>query len=448
MTGFASWRVGAQARGPGPQGEETIMRAHRRLVSVAAAMTLCSIVVGVSGAEAQNQSVFDAEVRFEFQDEYLQRCTISGTEGDDILRGTPGPDVICGFGGDDQLFGLEGDDILDGGNGDDRLYGAAGNDYIVGAGGDDLAYGGTGDDDIVGTNFSRTDGFETGQDRFIGGDGNDVIAGGWYIGTFFFRSGDDNGGARLFGGAGADAIFGTDGDDTIYVGPGGGIAYGYDGDDRLIGGKADGGPGVGGQYCDRSVPDGLGGASGAGTNLLNGGNGNDTLASGGGVSCMVGGNGSDRIYGSELDDVIWAGGSDQIPDGGVRIPTGRSEDRDRIYAKGGDDVILGSAGSELVFAAGGDDIFAAVFRFGENNGDDQIRLGDGNDIAVTGDGDDSIVAGPGADDISGGSGNDRLWPGRDGDVDVVDGEDGTDSCGISAPDATPTDCENIFRFDP
>ena len=39
-------------------------------------------------------------------------CTISGTEGRDVLVGSPGPDVICGFGGDDLISGLGGADTL------------------------------------------------------------------------------------------------------------------------------------------------------------------------------------------------------------------------------------------------------------------------------------------------------------------------------------------------
>ena len=32
-------------------------------------------------------------------------CTITGTAGADVLRGTPRADVICGLGGDDILWG-------------------------------------------------------------------------------------------------------------------------------------------------------------------------------------------------------------------------------------------------------------------------------------------------------------------------------------------------------
>jgi Beta-propeller repeat/RTX calcium-binding nonapeptide repeat (4 copies) len=59
-------------------------------------------------------------------------CTITGTGGDDVLRGAAEDDVICGLGGDDRLSGGKGDDVLYGGRGLDRLTGGAGRDTCVG----------------------------------------------------------------------------------------------------------------------------------------------------------------------------------------------------------------------------------------------------------------------------------------------------------------------------
>ena len=49
-------------------------------------------------------------------------ATIVGTEGNDQLFGTPGPDVIVTLGGDDSVFGLAGDDRICLGPGDDILH--------------------------------------------------------------------------------------------------------------------------------------------------------------------------------------------------------------------------------------------------------------------------------------------------------------------------------------
>jgi len=42
-------------------------------------------------------------------------CTITGTDGNDVLKGTVAPDVICGGAGNDVLIGRPGDDMLVGG---------------------------------------------------------------------------------------------------------------------------------------------------------------------------------------------------------------------------------------------------------------------------------------------------------------------------------------------
>ena len=73
-------------------------------------------------------------------------CTITGTPGPDILRGTAGNDVICGLGGRDRLAGRGGNDILMGGAGADVLAGGPGNDMLMGGAGADTGSGGRGTD--------------------------------------------------------------------------------------------------------------------------------------------------------------------------------------------------------------------------------------------------------------------------------------------------------------
>jgi Ca2+-binding RTX toxin-like protein len=88
---------------------------------------------------------------------HAQACTITGTNGADVLVGTPGRDVICGLGGNDRidagggndvLIGGPGADVLGGGGGNDVLYGGPGNDRLQGDAGDDTVYGGPGNDTI------------------------------------------------------------------------------------------------------------------------------------------------------------------------------------------------------------------------------------------------------------------------------------------------------------
>ena len=58
------------------------------------------------------------------------RCDFLGTDGDDTLDGTPGPDVICGLGGDDVLSGGDGDTLV-GGPGNDRFTKVTPDDCVV-----------------------------------------------------------------------------------------------------------------------------------------------------------------------------------------------------------------------------------------------------------------------------------------------------------------------------
>ena len=66
-------------------------------------------------------------------------CSILGTDGDDVLTGSPFDDIICGLGGNDRLDGGDGDDVLLGGEGDDGLVGGEGDDCMVGGPGSDRA---------------------------------------------------------------------------------------------------------------------------------------------------------------------------------------------------------------------------------------------------------------------------------------------------------------------
>ena len=67
-------------------------------------------------------------------------CTITGTNGPNLLEGTGGPDVICGRGGDDVITAKGGNDVVRGGGGDDTIYGDGGRDTLLGGRGNDSIY--------------------------------------------------------------------------------------------------------------------------------------------------------------------------------------------------------------------------------------------------------------------------------------------------------------------
>ncbi|MCZ2813787.1 ExeM/NucH family extracellular endonuclease [Modestobacter sp. VKM Ac-2979] len=76
--------------------------------------------------------------------------TLVGTEGDDVLRGGNGVDVIMGLGGNDTITGGNGADIICGGAGDDVIRGGNGSDVLLGGAGDDELYGDNGSDTLIG----------------------------------------------------------------------------------------------------------------------------------------------------------------------------------------------------------------------------------------------------------------------------------------------------------
>ncbi len=89
-------------------------------------------------------------MRISVTGEVASECTITGTEGDDVLVGTTGDDHICGLGGNDVLIGFRGNDVLVGGPGHDVLEGYDGRDTLVGGRGRDVLIGGRGFDTLNG----------------------------------------------------------------------------------------------------------------------------------------------------------------------------------------------------------------------------------------------------------------------------------------------------------
>jgi hypothetical protein len=102
-------------------------------------------------------------------------CTIIGTQGADLLRGTPRRDVICGLGGNDWILAAGGNDVVYGGGGRDRLYGESGNDQLFGGAGADRLLGGLGRDVLSGGSLGDVLIGGSGADRLLGGGNNDII---------------------------------------------------------------------------------------------------------------------------------------------------------------------------------------------------------------------------------------------------------------------------------
>ncbi|WP_146150862.1 HYR domain-containing protein, partial [Candidatus Nitrosopelagicus brevis] len=87
-----------------------------------------------------------------------------------------------------------------------------------------------------------------------------------------------------------------------------------------------------------------------------------------------------------------------------------------------DDILIGTALSDLIFANGGDDIISG------DKGNDCILAGDGDDIIFGNQGNDHISGQGGNDIIKGQSGEDFVFGGLG--LDVIDGGDDIDTCKV------------------
>ncbi len=147
-----------------------------------------------------------------------QEPTLSGTKGDDNLRGTSGTDVIDARGGDDEITNVNGTDVVCGGPGHDTINGERG--FLV-------LRGGRGQDRIQASGPRPRPCDDTGgasascafpQALLIGGGGADILVGGRYHEHLIGGAGRDRlrgrrSGDHLDGGAGTDGLHGGRGSD-------------------------------------------------------------------------------------------------------------------------------------------------------------------------------------------------------------------------------------------
>lgn len=315
-------------------------------------------------------------------------------DGNDTLQAGSGEDQIDGGDGDDNLSGGAGDDTLTGGEGDDTLMGDAGNDDLRGGDGAD--------------SFVVSDGF--GNDTITGGDDNDEID----------LSGLTGPVTVTFTGDEAGEI--TDGTDTITFSE---IEHLILSDqDNYVDGTASTKVSISTGSGDDTI---IGGDGGLGRgDLIDGGDGNDSISGLGGLDTLYGGDGNDTIDGGDWDDLIDGGDGNDVIEAGEEASVG---DDDTIYGGEGNDTITSS---EV-------DSRSSDALYGEE-GDDHISVagGDANTLSG-GSGDDTLQSGSGADVISGGDdadtfivqdgfGNDTIVGGEGGNDDDV-----IDLSGVSGP---------------
>jgi Ca2+-binding RTX toxin-like protein len=393
-----------------------------------AAAAVLAAVVFVGAAPADEEEVPRCHGR---------QAEVVGTDGPDVLRGTPERDVIWGGPGDDELFSSLGNDLVCGGGGDDLVHGGRGNDEVDGGGGTDRVVGDLGDDKVMGGPGD--------SDEVAGSLGIDTINGG--PGEFDLVHGD-YGYDRMDGGPGSTDIasFAT----KVAGGKGAGVWVSLsahkargDGHDRLyrledIEGSA---------FRDTLI-------GSSSDNRINGGPGDDTLLGGGGADELVGGQGSDGCQGAKGNTLSC--GKEAPPKATAYVQLDRAKGGGgglQIIGGGGNDVFtaisfdpatqtFGIASTKGIATGPGctrrvDDPYQAVCEADGparwvmadlGPGDDSLRVegslesasnvriagGLGNDTIKAGPEDDLLEAGPGADHLYGGDGADGLVGGLPG----------------------------------
>ena len=404
---------------------------------------------------------------------YLTINTANSVSPDGTVEGSAGDDVIdAAFTGDpngdlqDSNDGLGAQGTV--GN-DDLIYAYAGNDQIVSGEGDDIVYAGAGNDTVL----AGSD-----QDLVYGGDGTDSVSGGSDTDTIYGGAGDDT----LDGGGSTDTIYGGAGDDTI-IETGGSLSddtiYGGDGNDSIDGGDRE----------DLISGD-------AGLDTIEGGAGTDTILGGQGADSLSGGADADTIYGDGISitpadyaspgggtattltvtnqadgpvELFWIDGTGALVSYGTIQPGDTSTqgtfdnhnwvladengqivqliegapDQTVVYGDENlDDSIDGGAGNDTIDGQFGDDSIVS------GTGDDIVYGGDGNDGLNGGFGDDSLYGGDGNDTMTGGSDDDSLFGGQGSDqFNITDDHEGDVIVGGEDAGDTDTDTVSFSNFE-
>jgi Ca2+-binding RTX toxin-like protein len=117
--------------------------------------------------------------------------------------------------------------------------------------------------------------------------------------------------------------------------------------------------------------------------IINGGNGNDTLNGTTGNDIISGGNGNDVINAGDGNDIVAGGNGNDVINGGR-----------------GNDVLDGGTGNDTLDGGSGNNTVSG------GNGDDVLRAGNGNNVLDGGNGNDRLTVGTGNNTLSGGNGSD------------------------------------------
>ena len=300
----------------------------------------------------------------------------TGNAKDNVITGNSGWNTLFGLDGNDHLLGNAGNDILYGGNNNDTLGGGEGEDTLDGGAGDDTLDGGAGTD--TASYASATSGVRIyltlAEPQAAGGAGSDTLMSiENLIGSAFNDKLVGTGGSnRLEGGAGTDVLDGRGGADVMIGGDGSDLYVVDDVGDVVT--ETNANPAVGGSDWVQSH---------LGAYTL------PALVE----SLLVMTTGAASGTGNELDNVLWSGAGNNVLDGGNGNDTASF-----AYATAGVTVSLAAPSAQNTSGSGVDTLI-------------RIERLEGSPYAdkLTGDANANILSGlAGNDWLAGGLGNDQL----------------------------------------
>jgi Ca2+-binding RTX toxin-like protein len=304
-----------------------------------------------------------------------------------------------------------------------------GNDVVDATGSNPVTFRSSPGNDTLTGGFAN-DRFETGAvpdgaDRLIGAGGTDTVE--YFTRLTAVRIAEN--GAADDGQAGEgdnvaddiEILGGTNANDILVGSSGSNQLLGRGGDDILDGGLGrdtmDGGAGI--DLVQYSTPRNTGvtaiingqplsGQAGENDTILpsvenlRGTNLNDVLTGSAGANRLESGGGQDTMSGSAGNDVLIAAG---------RAVLHGDDGNDSLVGGAFDDFMTGDAGNDTMQGGGGRDSIrggAGNDSIDAGDGDDSVDGGDGNDILFGGAGNDQLIGGAGRDSLHGGDGNDGL----------------------------------------
>jgi Ca2+-binding RTX toxin-like protein len=267
-----------------------------------------------------------------------RNSTLLGGAGDDLLQGTvDGNLMFGGQGSDTMLGGALGRDTLYGGKDNDSLgffIAGGGNNLGLGIGGSaggnqgsNFLRGDLGDDLVVGINQ---------RDTLFGGRGNDTLRG---VASNSYLSGDLDNDTLVINNSTQSSPFAPG--SVITIGIEKTTLLGGAGNDSLVGGIGD---------------------FGAGKNLFDGGDGNDTITVFATQDTALGGAGDDFIRSSTVTSLSIQGAPSTFPG---------FAGRNLLDGGDGNDTIVAAFVSDTMIGGGGNDNLSGIFT--------QAFGGDGND---------------------------------------------------------------------